>query len=722
MNIFNQPKSTLWFSVALIQTGLSYFGLLAACLAAVAVLTNISNQFISQHTAISGVFFIAAFLAAFLPRPWGFMGVICALPLVANLHFVINSLFGLTLIAMPNHGLDLVAGLFLGTALLFFAQAIGLQKSSYAPSHTNLMARKNDVSILPWPVGLVILVVTISTAIAIVRNLRQSATHTSLNGLLYNLIHFRPIDWHADYMPMGDWVAYCLAGALIALAIINLRNQVDRNAILFRPLMLGLVIAVLMGLIQSLTGFGLPEPMRAFRKDLFGFAALGFQPDIHAYAGHMLLGAVGLWGFFLICKSKLEKKWILIVIALSWVGLFISKSRASLIFALIVVALGYLTYLKQVKSKRFNSSLVVIATLLVGFFIAIGLLYKYQVTIPGLGWINDLLIQMRGRSLMNLSDLSGVLGSRIEIWAGAIRMFLAFPLMGVGQGSFYREAANVVFSRSYFMEFNHGENAHNYFLQTLTETGLVGFSVFLLVFLIPLYQVRPRTLLYPAIVGLGGLFLGNIFAHSFLVRENLMLGAALLGLMYSFTLTNNTVFNASEAHYAKSTVPYFVNRSLPLIGITLGAVIFAALLEVYSSFYRFPYLIGIDCFVSRPVSLDGWTSGVLEIQMPQEASGRSSGIEMELEAARPNLARRPLTAQLDFIARDLGSVGSTSVVWTANGVQTLRLAIPPSLLSSTLPITARLRLSSCYTPRDLAVNLDSRRLGVRLIKPVIFLQ
>ena len=722
MNILNQHKSTLWLIVALIQAGLSYFGLLAAGLAALAVLTNVANQFIAQQTAISAIFFIVAFLAAFLPRPWGFMVVICALPLVANLHFVVNGFFGLALIAVPNHGLDLVAGLFLGTTLLILVKAIGLQKPSRAPLITHLSTREKELSILPWPVGLVILVITISTAIAIVRNLRQSATHTSLNGLLYNLMHFRPIDWHADYLPIGDWIAYSIAGALITLAIINLRNQANRNAILFRPLMLGLAIAVLMGLIQSVTGFGLPESMRVFRKDLLGFAALGFQPDIHAFAGHMLLGAIGLWGFFLICHSKFEKKWILIVVALSWIGLIISKSRASLIFALIVIALGYLIYLKQVRSKRFNLSLIVITTILAVFIVAIGILYKYQVTIPGLGWLNDLLIQMRGRSLMNLSDLSGLLGSRIEIWAGAIRMFLEFPLMGVGQGSFYREAANVVFSRSYFMEFNHGENAHNYFLQTLTETGLIGISVFLLVFLIPVYQVRPRTLLYPAIVGLGGLFLGNIFAHSFLVRENLLLGASLLGLMYSFTLTNNRVFNASEAHYAKSPTPYFVNRSLPLIGASLGAVIIAALLEVYSSFYRFPYLIGIDCFVSRPISPDGWTSGVLEIQMPQEASGRSSGIEMELEAVRPNLGHRPLTAQLDFIAHEQGSVGSTSVTWTANGVQTLRLAIPPSLISSTIPITARLRLSSCYTPRDLAFNVDSRRLGVRLLKPVIFLQ
>ena len=52
--------------------------------------------------------------------------------------------------------------------------------------------------------------------------------------------------------------------------------------------------------------------------------------------------------------------------------------------------------------------------------------------------------------------------------------------------------------------------------------------------------------------------------------------------------------------------------------------------------------------------------------------------------------------------------------WQANELTNLKLDVPKEYYNSPNVITARLELSSCYTPRDLGLNTDSRRLGVKI--------
>ena len=286
------------------QVAFSAFGVICALLASVAVLVN-NLHYLGQHErTLTLILFALAFSSAFLPRPWGLMGVLLLIPLSAGLQRQLEEIFGLHFMALPNAGLDLVAGLFLGTLLL---EILHPRKSKN--STTGLFKA------MPWILGVALLFITASTWMAIARNLWMSASGTSLNGLLYNLVHFRPIDWRADYLPLTDWIAYSLAGALVLLVLLNLydRDSKNKDQIIFRPLLAGLFAAAIIGLIQSVTGLGLPVEMLSFRKDAFGFAALGLQPDLHAFAAHMLLGVIGLWGYFLVCKTTLERRWVLAV-------------------------------------------------------------------------------------------------------------------------------------------------------------------------------------------------------------------------------------------------------------------------------------------------------------------------------------------------------------------------------------------------------------------------
>jgi O-antigen ligase len=521
-------------------------------------------------------------------------------------------------------------------------------------------------------------------------------------------MHFRPIDWRADYLPIGNWVAYAVAVILI-LMVITFLNKVplhQRSAWIFRPLIIGLIISALIGLIQAATGFGLPQGQLDFRKDALGFAALGLQPDLHAYAAHMLLGVVGLWGYFWACKNKFEKYIIALAFLLCLAGLIASKSRASLMIALAALVILGLIYFYRYIKKYFWIFLTLFVLFVVGIFI--GLQSIQNESIAGFGWIGELLTQMRSRRLDNLSDLGGMMGSRFEIWSAVKNMFTAYPLMGVGEGNFYRLSSVINFARSEFLQLNQGENAHNYFLQVLAENGLVGISVFAIAFIAPYRACSNKQLLLPALIGLISLFLGNVFAHSFLVRENLLIGAALLGLIYSITSNNFKSLNITQlTNIKQNSLLIFIGAIALLLGI---------LLEVFFSFGRLPFKAGSDCFVKElPLYQDGWTSGAWGERWPRGAKE----VELILNPQRKYLGSQPLSVRAELLSWEAGKgnvpISSDSYQWTADENATLKLTLPISYYNSPHIITVNLAVSSCFTPRNQGINTDSRRLGLQIV-------
>ena len=674
----------------LLEPFLAGFGLLCAFIASLAVLGNDAYYFAHHGLTPSVALFLFAFIIGLSSEVWGLALVVALLPLTAGIPNLLNAL------AMPNPGLDLVAGLLL-------AHLTKLVLGKGRQHHAFLKGQNFWLASSPWPLGLVMLMITASVVLAISRNIYLSATSTSLRGVVFNLMHFRPMDWRADYLPLGNWVAYAIAVGLIILVISALRRLVaeSRNQWIFRSLILGLAISAITGLTQAATGWGLPEALLQFRKDNFGYAAIGLQPDLHAFAAHMLLGVVGLWGYFLVCKRKAERICITILFLLCSAGLIASKSRASLFIAIIALTVLGLLYLYRHSKKFFIVSLIVLITVV--YFVLLG-----AGSIPGLAWVGDLMTQMQSRRLDSLSDLGGMMGSRFEIWSAVANMFSAYPLMGVGEGEFYRLSSNISFARSEFLQLNRGENAHNYFLQVLAENGLVGIAVFMIAFLVPYRTCKNKQLILPACIGLVSLFLGNIFAHSFLVRENLLLGATLLGLLYSF----------SSMGYVNTLTQRQVSSSLTrLLGISAICILLIGIaIEVIFSFGKMPFKAGADCFVKDIRTYpDGWTSGAWEDLMPKGARS----LELIVQPNYPILKNKPLAANLEMLVWITGRgkvpVSTQNYRWTSNEPYTLHIDLPSEYYNSPYIISVRLQLSSCYTPRNLGLNTDARRLGVKVL-------
>jgi hypothetical protein len=283
-------------------------------------------------------------------------------------------------------------------------------------------------------------------------------------------------------------------------------------------------------------------------------------------------------------------------------------------------------------------------------------------------------------------------------------MWSQFPLMGIGQGNFYRLSDIASFSRSNFLILNHGENAHNYFLQTLTETGVVGVIVFLMALLAPILGIKNKKLLIPASIALLSLFLGNIFSHSFLVRENLMLAFIFFSLLF---INSTKYLDLSGGHI------FFVNKVLipkyfllAVFAFLLMGCIFEALL----SFGKTPYIRGFFCKVDAGISEDKWTSGIFKIDVPVGAKG----FEVEIRGDNASL---PLQRKVNFVSINISDESQIKISTIFSGADQKYKWIYsvggfslPDKNASVLMIS-----NDCFVPRNLGLGLDGRRLGV-LIK------
>jgi hypothetical protein len=311
-------------------------------------------------------------------------------------------------------------------------------------------------------------------------------------------------------------------------------------------------------------------------------------------------------------------------------------------------------------------------------------------------------------SQSSFASINAAFSERPVLYLNAIRMWLSFPLFGVGLGNFYHlfplfnveHIGNGVVIK--------GENAHNYFLQALSETGIFGIFSLIMILAIPFLMIRDRRLLIPGAMALLSLLLGNLYSHSFLVRENLLLAAIFLGLLYSYV---------PEDGLKKSLL--WLRRKFSAKPVVLLCFILALLFlgsrEVYKSFYTFPFEYGTSCFISKPLTLDWWSAGVYDVPLPRGFRE----ISMPIHVARPDINQAPLSASFLLIDLNNQVLSVNNYIWTDNGLKVVEARLPGYQLNEVENVRARLRLSSCYTPRNMGESGDGRKLGVLVDDPIM---
>ena len=141
---------------------------------------------------------------------------------------------------------------------------------------------------------------------------------------------------------------------------------------------------------------------------------------------------------------------------------------------------------------------------------------------------------------------TGTLSSRILIWRAGLRLFTAFPLLGVGAGAFRTSVVS---------EFGQEAVAHNTYLGILTELGIVGGFVFLCTVLACLRAVGRLPLTERRLWQITLLTLGvGVCSLTWEPNKNLWL---LMGLAVAHA---STVRRRSMTGYARQRRPLYERR------------------------------------------------------------------------------------------------------------------------------------------------------------------
>ena len=683
------------------------------------VVVTLGSYWVSAKQPYRGptlFYFYVMLFTALVSRKWSTRLLIFSLPLLPNLAIQAEYVLRPAVkyfVAYP--GLDAIVGLFVGQTL----------RSVFIERNLRSWLRSP-----PWPVGLALLVIAVSCCLTIDRNLWQSAADFSWFGVANNLFRFKHVLYGNSFAPLNDLLVYGAAVLLIICLLQTLRDAAHRDDQVFKPLVVGLLVAAAWGLLQALTGFGMPASATDYRPEYFGFSAFGFQPDIHAFAAHMLLGAVGLFGYVFVTLSdaqgkngfinrnaSVDTRWRLVVLAtfaLCWAALILSKSRASVLLAIVACLVWLVLYIKLKKISILNIKVLVVMGLALGCAVVLSFSKQF--------WLLNMLRELQAADLTNYETLNRISIYRLEIFAGALRMFTQFPVMGIGQGNFFHLSSIFEFMGSPWVARTGGENAHNYFLQTLAELGLIGTFSFLVVFLWPIKHCSELKRLAPAAVTIVATFLGNVYSHSLINRENIYLLAVFVALLYAHcgemkkgaalaSIANEALpRGAVDATENISAVPgrysYFGIGAL----VCALCLIYLAYQEVSTAKTKFPFVYGSDCYKPTVAYADGWTSGRLIIPL---AEGKS-GVKLVVDQNQADAKSHPVTLSLSILDQAGNSLQTVNYSEQALDQFLMQIGIPDAKKSEFQVGNVVLQLSKCFSPSNFGLKDDSRKLGVHL--------
>lgn len=582
---------------------------------------------------------------------------------------------------------DAVVGLFLGMQL------------------KHCFVKRKFVSVVdlpPWPLGLLLLVLTCSTVLAVSRNIWQSASTFLFSDLIHNVFNYKLINSKSDYLPIADLIIFGIGMLLVMIVSRELKNTDDKNPVVFKPLVISLLVSASWGILQSLTGFGLEANTTTIRPDFFGYGALGFQPDIHAFAGLMIIGAVGLTGFLKTIDSKFWRILTIATSVLCWVAIILSKSRASLGLAIMMAIVLALLSLRHVQKVRLS-----IYGLLVAGILAL-LIY-----ITHSAWVAQLYETYLNDRASFLEVLNLLSSWRLDLHAAAIRMWSHFPLLGIGQGNLYRVSPIYEFSGSALMARLGGENAHNYFLQTLAEIGLVGLTCYVLVLVFPLLKLKSISKLSATYIAIFALFLGNIYSHSLIIRENYYLLMVLIGSLYAYL--NNVDFAQRNVEI---NLRRLSRKSITTIGVCtlLTICIVFIVREITAAYDAAPYTYGRECYRESSLNGSGWNGGRFSVELPPN----SHGAILTLNDESKNQEINKLSIRFELFDKYKNSITNNFNFYRTDKKIILKIAMKDGRVVGHEGGVANLSLLNCLNENNYSQQNNARKTELKITDIQIF--
>jgi hypothetical protein len=176
--------------------------------------------------------------------------------------------------------------------------------------------------------------------------------------------------------------------------------------------------------------------------------------------------------------------------------------------------------------------------------------------------------------------------------------------------------------------------------------------------------------------------------------------------------TSVTLPTASASSLTKSYLRWMPeSRFMRLTVLTIATLIFGGLFarEVYQSLRSDVFQADLQCTKFRRLDPDGWTSGLYVVAMPKG----SQGVRISLISTQPDVRLRPLQGTLTLVDHNYNTVLKQDLSLTKNEPQDLELILPAGVLSGR-DFRVELKLDRCFIPRNIGMNGDGRRLGVRI--------
>ncbi|WP_201921296.1 O-antigen ligase family protein [Aquimarina mytili] len=134
-------------------------------------------------------------------------------------------------------------------------------------------------------------------------------------------------------------------------------------------------------------------------------------------------------------------------------------------------------------------------------------------------------------------DNTTVEKSRLLTWHASIKLIEESPLLGYGVGDTNEVLMEKYKELNYFHNYNNQYNAHNQFLQTFLQTGIIGFGVLMTIFVLLAFRMnRSRNELSVFLI----LFI-SLFFESMLVRFN---GIVFLSIIVPLLLKKRSILSS----------------------------------------------------------------------------------------------------------------------------------------------------------------------------------
>lgn len=359
----------------------------------------------------------------------------------------------------------------------------------------------------------------------------------------------------------------------VFLVIINnIHSKRQVNRISFAMISIGSILAIY-GIIQKLTGVQKVFWFRSAREVLLFYSSYF---NCNYFAGYINMIIFLTIGAFFSYLSYLDKKrgyykfdifecWNILFIfsiAMMITSLFHTFSQGGIITFFITSVLFYYLCSKKGLARKWVSILILALTVIVTAAILIWIRKRI---------VSDIISEM-SRILREINTY----GSRIPLWAGAMRLVKINPLFGIGLGTFkyifpmYRPSIGISIS-----------HAHNDYLELLVETGFTGFLIFIAGMLLFFKQymkvLNSRHSIYARSIGYGCLASSfAIFFYSF-IDSNMHIGANALVfsslLAVSFVVIHNRFFVEGEERFLFKTVSIAINNNLKKISFFIVLLI-----------------------------------------------------------------------------------------------------------------------------------------------------